>query len=161
MAQQFSASCAAQGVILETWDRVLRQAPCMEPASPSTCVSASLCVSLMNKWNLSKKKRRKVLSQPTCFKILQELPDYHRLVIVENGREKGERRIEPCVSEPSMCCGLCWVVHMPHLIHLYNLGWLGPLSPFCRNGGTELMKHQAPGSISRVDLDLGHKCTWL
>ena len=37
----------AQGVILETWDRVPRRAPCMEPASPSACVSASLplCVS--------------------------------------------------------------------------------------------------------------------
>ena len=32
------------GVILETWDRVPHQAPCMEPASPSACVSASLCV---------------------------------------------------------------------------------------------------------------------
>ena len=48
---------SAQGVILETWDRVPRQAPCMEPASafacvsasPSACVSASLSVSLMNK----------------------------------------------------------------------------------------------------------------
>ena len=32
---------SAQGVILETWDRVPRQAPCMVPASPSACVSAS------------------------------------------------------------------------------------------------------------------------
>ena len=32
----------AQGVILESRDRVLRRATCMEPASPSTCVSASL-----------------------------------------------------------------------------------------------------------------------
>ena len=32
---------SAQGVILETWNRVPRQAPCMEPASPSACVSAS------------------------------------------------------------------------------------------------------------------------
>ena len=38
---------SAQGVILESQDRVLHQAPCMEPASPSACVSASLsmCVS--------------------------------------------------------------------------------------------------------------------
>ena len=37
---------AAQGVILETRDRVLRRrAPCMEPASPSAGVSASLCLS--------------------------------------------------------------------------------------------------------------------
>ena len=38
---------SAQGVILETRDRVPRRAPCMEPASPSACVSASLslCVS--------------------------------------------------------------------------------------------------------------------
>ena len=41
----------AQGVILETLDRVPHGAPCMEPASPSACVSASfsLTVSLMNK----------------------------------------------------------------------------------------------------------------
>ena len=31
---------SAQGVILEIQDRVLHQAPCMEPASPSACVSA-------------------------------------------------------------------------------------------------------------------------
>ena len=40
---------SAQGMILETWDQVLYRAPCMEPASPSACVSASLSVSLMNK----------------------------------------------------------------------------------------------------------------
>ena len=40
---------AVQGVILETWDRVPRRAPCMEPASPSACISASLSVPLMNK----------------------------------------------------------------------------------------------------------------
>ena len=41
---------AAQGVILETLDRVSRQAPWMEPASPSACVSLPLylSVSLMN-----------------------------------------------------------------------------------------------------------------
>ena len=40
---------SAQGLILKTWDLVPRQAPCMEPASLSTCVSATVCVSLMNK----------------------------------------------------------------------------------------------------------------
>ena len=39
----------AQGVILETRDRIPRRAPCLEPASPSACVSASLSVPLMNK----------------------------------------------------------------------------------------------------------------
>ena len=39
----------AQGVILESWDRVSHQAPCMDPASPSACVSAFLSLSLMNK----------------------------------------------------------------------------------------------------------------
>ena len=33
---------SAQGLILETPGRVPHQAPCMEPASPSACVSASL-----------------------------------------------------------------------------------------------------------------------
>ena len=37
-----SAPALAQGVILETQDRIPRQAPGMEPASPSACVSASL-----------------------------------------------------------------------------------------------------------------------
>ena len=44
---------AAQGVILETPDRVPCRAPCMDPASPSACASASLSVFslciLMNK----------------------------------------------------------------------------------------------------------------
>ena len=39
-----------QGLILETRDRVPRQAPCTEPASPSACVCAfSLSLCLMNK----------------------------------------------------------------------------------------------------------------
>ena len=39
----------AQGMILESWDRVLHRAPCMEPASSSASASASLslCVFLM------------------------------------------------------------------------------------------------------------------
>ena len=40
---------SAQGVILETQNRVLHWAPCVEPASPSACVSTSLCLSGMNK----------------------------------------------------------------------------------------------------------------
>lgn len=39
----------ARGLILETRNRVPRGAPCMEPVSPSVCVSDSLSVSLMNK----------------------------------------------------------------------------------------------------------------
>ena len=40
----------AQGVIPESQDPVPHPAVCMEPASPpSSCVSASLCVSVMNK----------------------------------------------------------------------------------------------------------------
>ena len=40
---------SAWDVILVTRDRGPRQAPCMEPVSPSAYVSASLCVSVMNK----------------------------------------------------------------------------------------------------------------
>ena len=36
----------AQGMILESWDQGPHRAPCMEPASPSACVSASLSLSL-------------------------------------------------------------------------------------------------------------------
>ena len=42
------ASALAQGVIPGSWDQVPHRAPCMEPASPSACVSASLSLSLMN-----------------------------------------------------------------------------------------------------------------
>ena len=53
VAQRFGACLwpgpSAQGMILETRDRVPHQAPCTEPASPSACVSASLSLSLMNK----------------------------------------------------------------------------------------------------------------
>ena len=47
MAQRFGAAFS-RVMILETQDGVPRWAPCMEPASPSTCVSASLsfCVCL-------------------------------------------------------------------------------------------------------------------
>ena len=37
---------SAQGLILKTRDRVPRQAPCVEPVSPSACVSASLFLCL-------------------------------------------------------------------------------------------------------------------
>ena len=39
---------SAQGVILGSGDQVPHRAPCMEPASPSACVSASLslCASM-------------------------------------------------------------------------------------------------------------------
>ena len=37
---------SAQGMILESRDRVPHRAPLMEPASPSACVSASLSLSL-------------------------------------------------------------------------------------------------------------------
>ena len=39
----------ARVVTLGSWDRVPHRVPCMEPASPSACVSASLSVPLMNK----------------------------------------------------------------------------------------------------------------
>ena len=39
----------AQVIIQGSWDWVLHQVPCREPASPSAYVSASLCVFLMNK----------------------------------------------------------------------------------------------------------------
>ena len=49
MAQQLNICLWLWGVILGSGDRVLHQAPCKEPTSPSACVSASLSVSLMNK----------------------------------------------------------------------------------------------------------------
>ena len=49
VAQRFSACLSAQGVILEFRDLVPHQAPCMEPASLSACVSASLSLSVSNK----------------------------------------------------------------------------------------------------------------
>ena len=37
---------SAQGMIPGSWDRVSHRVPCLEPASPSACVSASLSLSL-------------------------------------------------------------------------------------------------------------------
>ena len=45
VAQKFSTACGP-GPDLETLDRVPPQTLCMEPASPSACVSASLSLSL-------------------------------------------------------------------------------------------------------------------
>ena len=64
---------SAQGVILETQDRVPHQAPCMEPASPSACVSASLCVSLRNK------KKKYLLKEGVNECVFQFLPVSSRL----------------------------------------------------------------------------------
>ena len=52
---------SAQGLILETRDGVPRQAPCMEPASPSAwclCLSLNLGLSWINKYNLKKKEKK-------------------------------------------------------------------------------------------------------
>ena len=46
VAQRLSATF---GLGCDPGDQVPHRASCMEPASPSACVSASLCVSLMNK----------------------------------------------------------------------------------------------------------------
>ena len=52
VAQWFSATPSAQGLILETRDPVPHQALCMEPASSIASVSASLSLSLIiNKQN--------------------------------------------------------------------------------------------------------------
>ena len=48
----------AQGVTPRSRDPVPHRAPCREPASPSACVSASLCVSHKKINNLKKKKSR-------------------------------------------------------------------------------------------------------
>ena len=49
---------SAQGVILEFWDRVPPQAPCMEPASLFACVFACLCVSHEQISKIFEKKER-------------------------------------------------------------------------------------------------------
>ena len=45
----WASAFGSQVMILGSWDWVLHQAPCREPALPFAYVSASLCVSLMNK----------------------------------------------------------------------------------------------------------------
>ena len=47
----------AQGVILESWDRVPHWASCMEPASPSMSLPLSLCVSHKQINKILKKKK--------------------------------------------------------------------------------------------------------
>ena len=60
MAQRFSAALGP-GPDPGAWDRVPRQAPCTEPASPSACVSASLSLSVTIINKLKKKKKIFVL----------------------------------------------------------------------------------------------------
>ena len=48
---------SAQGMILETWDRVPHQAPCMEPASPSACLSVSLINKILKKTTTTKPRK--------------------------------------------------------------------------------------------------------
>ena len=64
MAQRFSAALA-QGMILESRDRVPQQAPCMEPASLSA-VPLSSSLSLYLRINKIKKKKRKKVPEETC-----------------------------------------------------------------------------------------------
>ena len=61
----------AQVMTLGSWDRILHWAPQREPAFPSAYVSASLCVSQINKYihtyihkNLKEKKRKQRLRKP-------------------------------------------------------------------------------------------------
>ena len=58
-------------------DQVPHQDLCMEPASPpSSYVSASLCVSLMNKWNIQKKWEIKIIYPVTSSKSVIFLENY-------------------------------------------------------------------------------------
>ena len=50
---------STQGMILDSQDRTPHRAPCMEPASPSACVSVSLCVSHEQINKILKKKKQK------------------------------------------------------------------------------------------------------
>ena len=66
----------AQVVTSGSWDPVLHRAPCLEPASPSACVSASLRASLMNTYDLFffflKLASEKENIMPTGIHMLQQ-----------------------------------------------------------------------------------------
>ena len=57
---------SAQGMILGSWDRVLHWVPQREPASPS----ASLCVSLTNKYVRSLKKNKNAFKKKKVCGVL-------------------------------------------------------------------------------------------
>ena len=63
---------SAQVMIPRSWDQVPHPAPCREPASPSAYVSASLCVSLVDKQIKSLKKKE---SQEEVERALVEPAD--------------------------------------------------------------------------------------
>ena len=70
---------SAQGVILETWDPVPCQVPCMEPASPSAFLFLSLCVS--HEW-INKIFKKNVISVITELSIYsQHFLLYHFILI--------------------------------------------------------------------------------
>ena len=60
----------AQGVILESRDRIPYWSPCREPASSSACASASLCVSLTNKYIFLKKS---VMFLPITLRVVSTM----------------------------------------------------------------------------------------
>ena len=61
------ASVLAQVRILGFWDPVLHQVPCRKPTSPSAYVSASLCLSWINR--ILKKKKEQKLNRNTSSRI--------------------------------------------------------------------------------------------
>ena len=81
---------SAQGMILETWVRVPRRAPSMEPASPSFCVSASLSLFLsrinkiLKKIKYSTKCSTKIVSHNHLCPLADYLqsPSYQLLPLV-------------------------------------------------------------------------------
>ena len=95
----------AQGMTLESRDRVPPRAPCMEPASPSACVSSSLCVSLMNKYinKILKKKKPGELGKigaPDGAKTGHVSPSKSHLV-VETAQGLGAKQVWTLVLSAS------------------------------------------------------------
>ena len=75
---------SAQGMIPGSRDRVPHRAPCMEPASPSACVSASLSGSLMNKYIKSSQKNPKEFHGKVSLGTTEHL--LYLLLILEQER---------------------------------------------------------------------------
>ena len=90
---------SAQGVTLETRGRVPRRAPCMEPASPSACVPASLSLSLSPSLSHELKEKKKREREKLFFTISMSLTGESGPTNVPH-KERGKRG------------GLQWEVHL-------------------------------------------------
>ena len=117
----------AQFLIPGSLDQVLHQAPCRDPVSPSACVSASVCVSLMNKQSL--KKRLKMFTTTANSLIQQQTLCLYEGSAIEHGSAHFCLSLDVSASSKEnnqslrrfCCCCCCCYIEFCLIISSYSL----------------------------------------